>query len=117
MPAPRTVARRPDGPHHREGPRMDRRRFLQNLAATAAAANTLGPAVAGAQPAEATRAGAQPATAPPAGAQQAGTRRTGAPARASRTRGPVNVEGHTVVSTFTAGAAKARVTWTVYEDL
>ena len=78
---------------------MDRRRFLQNLAATAAAANTLGPAVAGAQRAAAA-----------------------APARTSRTRGPVDVEGHTVVCKFTdrlglGGTGAARVTWTVYEDL
>jgi hypothetical protein len=77
---------------------MDRRRFLQNLAATAAAANTLGPAVADAQRAAA-----------------------GAAARISRTRGPVDVEGHTVVCKFTAAAAPkagtSRVTWTVYEDL
>jgi hypothetical protein len=83
---------------------MDRRRFLQNLAATAAAAHTLGPAAAEAQRA---------------------TARTGA----SRTRGPVDVEGHTVVCTFTSDPARptgptparqtgaARVTWTVYEDL
>ena len=76
---------------------MDRRRFLQNLAATAAAANTLAPAAAGAQ------------------------RPT--PVRPSRTPANerVDVEGHTVVCKFTAGsaskAAGQRVTWTVYEDL
>jgi hypothetical protein len=86
---------------------MDRRRFLQNLAATAAAANTLGPAEADAQRAAVGAAAARP----------------------SRTRGPVDVEGHTVVCKFTTGpangpaarqAAKAGapgVTWTVYEDL
>jgi hypothetical protein len=77
---------------------MDRRRFLQNLAATAAAANTLVPALADAQ-----RAG------------------TGTAAKTGRTRGPVDVEGHTVVCKFTTGSAQktggARVAWTVYEDL
>ncbi len=64
---------------------MDRRRFLQNLAATAAAANTLAPAVAEAQRAAA-----------------------GAAARPSRTRGPVDVEGHTVVCKFTTAFGRER---------
>ena len=63
------------------------------------------------------------------GGRQERNGRPAAPAaRTSRTRGPVDVEGHTVVSKFTstgsgsgAGAGgrtgAARVTWTVYEDL
>jgi hypothetical protein len=73
---------------------MDRRRFLQNLAATAAAAKALEPLAAAA-------ASAQPKPAP------------------ARAASSVNVDGHTLVSEFAEqgarGAQGAR--WKVYEDL
>ncbi len=86
-------------PCHPEGPEeWIADAFCRISPPPAAAANTLGPAVADAQRAAAEAAGEAPAA-----------------------RGPVDVEGHTVVCKFTTGpAAKAgasRVTWTVYEDL
>jgi hypothetical protein len=103
-------------PRHRESVRVDRRRFLQNLAATAAAVNTL-PAVAETaqrQPA-ATPTPASPPAPALAPAQPAATTATSARKRPPRGRrtGPVDVEGHTLVCEFTQDGAG----WKVYEDL
>jgi len=81
---------------------MDRRSFLQNLAATAAAAKTLVPLASAAQSTSSARPG------------------RGTPEAANT----VNVHGHTLVAGFTehvaprdAAHAPGGVTWKVYEDL
>jgi hypothetical protein len=86
---------------------MDRRRFLQNLAATAAAAKALEPLAATAG----------------ASSQTAQTPRTPAQrAAAARTPVTVNVDGHTLIAEFTEDVnSRAQkvpgVRWKVYEDL
>lgn len=100
----------------RESVRVDRRRFLQNLAVTAAAVNTLPSAPSAAEAEQTPRAPASPPASPSTPASAAAPQRQRPPRAATprgRRSGPVDVEGHTLVCEFTQDG----VGWKVYEDL